>query len=156
MLTFRSRKAVHPCSVAGIKKENYMKLTKIATFAIGASLCLASGAFAGDEAKGKLHLIDPVTIDGKQVKAGEYNVQREGSGADVKLVISKGKQTIATVPAQQVQDKASGGQEAYGSRTEADGSKTLTTVFFGGNKYDLQAGTNQAAQTPSGSTAGNK
>ena len=133
-----------------------MKLTKLGTFAIGASLLLASGAFAADESKGKLHLIDPVTIEGKQVKAGEYSVQREGSGADVKLVISKGKQTIATVPARQVEEKTSGNQEAYGSRTEADGSKTLTTIFFGGNKYDLQAGTNQAAQTPNGSTAGNK
>ena len=54
-----------------------MKLTRIATFAIGASLCLASGAFAGDEAKGKLHLIDPVTIDGKQVKAGNRRLTTE-------------------------------------------------------------------------------
>jgi hypothetical protein len=133
-----------------------MKLTKLGTFAIGASLLFASGAFAGDESKGKLHLIEPVTIEGKQVKAGEYNVQREGTGADVKLVITKGKETIATVPAHQVEDKSSRNSEAYGSHTEADGSKTLTTIFFAGNKYDLQSGQDQAAQTPNGSTAGNK
>jgi hypothetical protein len=155
-ITFRSRSVLARFRCWKKKGELHMKLTKIATFAIGASLCLASGAFAGDEAKGKLHLINPVTIDGKQVKAGEYNVQREGSGADVKLVITKGKQTIATVPAHQVEEKAAHNEEGYGSRTEADGSKTLTTVFFGGNKYDLQAGTNQAAQTQNGSTAGNK
>jgi hypothetical protein len=133
-----------------------MKITKLGSFAIGASLLFASGAFAADESKGKLHLVDPVTIEGKQVKAGEYNVQREGTGADVKLVISKGKEIVATVPAHQVEDKASRNSQAYGSRTEADGSKTLTTIFFAGNKYDLQAGQDQAAQTPSGSTAGNK
>jgi hypothetical protein len=133
-----------------------MKLTKLGTLAIGASLLLASGAFAANEGKGKLHLIDPVTIEGKKVKAGEYNVQREGTGADVKLVISKGKETIATVPAHQVEEKTSHNEDAYGSRTEADGSKTLTTIFFGGNKYDLQTGENQAAQTPNGTTAGNK
>jgi hypothetical protein len=133
-----------------------MKLAKLATLAIGASLFLASGVFAANEGKGKLHLLDPVTIEGKQVKAGDYNVQREGTGADVKLVITKGKETIATVPARQVEDKSSHNEDAYGSRTEADGSKTLTTIFFGGNKYDLQGGENQAAQTPNGSTAGNK
>jgi hypothetical protein len=133
-----------------------MKLAKLATFAIGASLLLASGAFAGDQSKGKLRLVEPTTIEGKQVKAGEYTVQREGSGADVKLVITKGKETIATVPAHQVEEKSAHNQEAYGSRTEADGSKTLTAIFFGGNKYDLPAGENQASQTPNGSTAGNK
>jgi hypothetical protein len=133
-----------------------MKLTKLRTFAIGASLLFASGAFAGDGNKGKLRLIEPVTIEGKQVKAGEYNVQREGTGADLKLVISKGKETIATVPAHQVEEQSRNRSEAYGSRTEADGSKTLTSIFFAGNKYDLQAGQDQAAQTPNGSTAGNK
>jgi hypothetical protein len=132
-----------------------MKLTKLGTFAIGASLLFASSAFAGDQSKGKLRLIEPITIEGKQVKAGEYNVQREGTGADVKLVITKGKETITTVPAHQVEEKSAHNQDAYGSRTEADGSKTLTTIFFGGNKYDLQAG-DQAAQTPNGSAAGNK
>lgn len=133
-----------------------MKLTQIGTFAIGASLLFASAAFAADETKGKLRLVDPVTIEGKQVKAGEYNVQREGSGADVKLVITKGKETIATVTAHQVEEKTAHVASGYGSRKEADGSKTLTNIYFGGNKYDLPAAQTQAAQSAASATAGNK
>jgi hypothetical protein len=137
------------------KGENLMKLTKLGTFAIGASLLFASSAFAGNDAKGKLRLVDAVTVEGKQVKAGDYTVQREGAGADVKQVISKGKETIASVPAHQTEEK-SRIPDGYGSRTEADGTKTLTTIFIGGTKYDLQAGQNQTGETPNGSTAGNK
>jgi hypothetical protein len=133
-----------------------MKITKLGSFAIGASLLVASAAFAANDGKGKLRLADAVTVEGKQLKAGEYNVQREGAGDDVKLVISKGKETIASVPAHQVEEKGSHVADGYGSRTEADGSRTLTSIFIAGKKYDLQAGQAQAAQTPNGTDAGNK
>jgi len=133
-----------------------MKITKLGTFAIGASLLVASAAFAAKDGKGKLRLVDAVTVEGKQVQPGDYIVQREGAGDDVKLVITKGKETIASVPAHQVEEKGSHVVDGYGSRTEADGSKTLTTIFIAGKKYDLQAGQAQAAQTPNGTTAGNK
>jgi hypothetical protein len=133
-----------------------MKITKLGTFAIGASLLVGSAVFAANDGKGKLRLIDAVTVEGKQVKAGDYSVQREGAGDDLKLVISKGKETIASVPVHQVEANASHVADGYGSRTEADGSKTLTSVFIAGKKYDLPAGQTQAAQTPAGTTAGNK
>jgi hypothetical protein len=82
-----------------------MKLTNLSMFAIGASLLFASGAFAANEAKGKLRLVEP---------------------------------------------------DGYGSREEADGTRTLTSIFISGKKYDLQAAQNQAEQTPAGATAGNK
>jgi hypothetical protein len=138
------------------KKERYMKLTNLGVLAIGASFLFASGAFAANEAKGKLRLVEPVTIEGKQVKAGEYNVQSEGTGAEVKLVISKGREAIATVPVHQVDEKSSHVADGYGSREEADGTRTLTSIFISGKKYDLQAAQNQAEQTPAGATAGNK
>jgi hypothetical protein len=138
------------------KEKNLMKITKLGSFAIGASLLLASAAFAANDGKGKLRLVDAVTVEGKQLKAGDYNVQREGAGDDVKLVISKGKETIASLPAHQVEEKGNHVPDGYGSRTEADGSKTLTSIFIGGKKYDLQTGQAQAEQTPNGTTAGNK
>jgi hypothetical protein len=139
-----------------LKEKNLMKITKLGSFAIGASLLLASAAFAANDGKGKLRLVDAVTVEGKQLKAGDYNVQREGTGNDVKLVITKGKEIIASVPAQQVEEKGNHVADGYGSRTETDGSKTLTTIFIAGKKYDLQAGQAQTAQTPNGTTAGNK
>src|SRR5580704_16185969 len=104
-----------------------MKVSKYSLAILGASFLLASAAFAGTGNRGKLHLAETVTVDGKQLKPGDYNLEWTGNGADAKLNISKGKDAVATVPAQVNASEATHVRDGYGSKTEADGSKSLTS-----------------------------
>ena len=51
----------------------------------GASLLLASAAFAGE--KGSVKLYEDVKVNGKTLAAGNYNLAWEGSGSNVQLSI---------------------------------------------------------------------
>lgn len=120
-----------------------MKFSKLSLSILAGSLALASAAFAGPANKGKLHLAETVTVEGKQLKPGDYTVAWDGEGSDVKLNITRGHDTV-TIPA-----KADAGTEhvrdGYGTKIEADGSKTLTVIFVGGKKYQLAADQSAAA-----------
>jgi len=124
-----------------------MKLSKFSLAVLGASFLLSSAAFAGNTAKGKLHLAETVTVEGKQLKPGDYNVVFDGTGSDLKLNITQGKDTIVTVPAHVTADLGKV-HDGYGSKTEADGSKSLISIITGGKEYDLTGGQNAAASTP--------
>ena len=121
-----------------------MKVSEYSLAILGASFLLASAAFAGTGNKGKLHLAETVTVDGKQLKPGYYNVEWTGDGADAKLNITSGKNTVASVPAH---INATTTRDGYGSKTEADGSKSLTSIFVGGKDIELGQPT-AAAATP--------
>jgi hypothetical protein len=114
-----------------------MKVSKYSLAILGASFLLASAAFAGTGNRGKLHLAETVTVDGKQLKPGDYNLEWTGNGADARLNISKGKDAVATVPAQVNASEATHVRDGYGSKTEADGSKSLTSIYVGGKDIEL-------------------
>jgi len=101
----------------------------------GASLLLASAAFAGEKASIKLY--EDVKVSGKTLAAGRYDLAWEGSGANVQLSIRQGKDTIATVPAQIETSASAPTSTGYSTKKEDDGSKSLTNVFFSGKKYTL-------------------
>ena len=67
---------------------------------LGSALLLATSAFAAS--KGALQLTAPATVAGKQLAAGDYTVKWDGNGPNVQLEILKGKNVVATVPAQVV------------------------------------------------------
>jgi hypothetical protein len=120
-----------------------MKFSKLSQSILAGSLALASAAFAGPANKGKLHLAETVTLEGKTLQPGDYTVAWDGDGSDVKLNISRGK-NVVTVPAH-VDPDANHVRDGYGSKTEADGSKSLTAIFVGGKKYQLTNDQNTAA-----------
>ena len=64
---------------------------------MGLALLLASSAFAGT--KGSMTLLSPATINGTNLKPGDYNLEWQGTGSDVQLSIKQGKTVLATVPA---------------------------------------------------------
>jgi hypothetical protein len=120
----------------------------------GASLLLASAAFAGQKASIKLY--EDVKVSGKTLTAGQYDLAWEGTGANVQLSIRQGKDTIATVPAQLENSASAPANTGYSIKKEDDGSKSLTSVFFSGKKYSLNL--DQPAATtaaPAVSTPGN-
>ena len=105
---------------------------------LGLAVVLASSAFAAT--KGNLQLTHPVTVNGTQLKAGDYKVQWEGSGPNVELSILQGKNVVAKVPARVVDLSAASRNDAAVTRKNDDGSSNLAGVRFEGKKVALEIG----------------
>jgi len=111
------------------------------------ALLLASSAFAAN--KGSLQVYSDIMVGGKQLKAGSYNVTWEGSGNSVQLNILKGKNVVATAPAQMVTLPKAPDRNAAVLNRNSDGSVSLSEVRFAGKTYSLQV-----SEDPSGSASG--
>jgi hypothetical protein len=132
-----------------------MKLSTLSKgLLFGASLVLATSAFAGEKAA--LRIYENVNINGKTIAPGNYQAEWTGSGSDVQLSLRQGKETVATLPAHLATSRNAYPTSGYSTRKEEDGSKTLTTVFFGGKKYTLELAQESAAATAPAKSAGNK
>ena len=114
------------------------------------SLLLAASAIAGNTNKGTLNVGETVTVGGKQLPAGRYQVEWAGTGSNVELSISDGRDTVAKVPAQVLPLKKAEAESGYSTNTDQAGNKALTGIFFGGKKYELSIGEASAA-TPTSS-----
>jgi hypothetical protein len=132
-----------------------MRKTKFTASLLTFSLLLAGSAIAGNTNKGTLKVAESVTVGGKQLPAGKYQVEWAGSGSDVELSISDGKETVAKVPAQILPLGKAEATSGYSTNTDQAGNKALTGIFFGGKKYELSIGEASAATaTPSDKTRG--
>lgn len=123
-----------------------MKLTRISFPFIAAALVLAAATFAGEANKATLRLQEKVTVEGKQLNPGTYKLEWDGAGPDVQVNILRGKETVATVPARLVEQATRNAQDAYGTNAEADGSRSLTSIYVGGRNFTLQLQGTEAAQ----------
>ena len=115
-----------------------MKVTKLFTLLAGSSLLLSASVLAGNGNKKTLHFDTSVTVEGKSLAPGEYKVEWSGTGPDVKVNILKGKETIASVTARVVSVPLSNKQDGYSATTAQDGSHSLNSLFFSGDKFDLE------------------
>jgi hypothetical protein len=129
------------------KRELQMKVTKLFTLLAGSSLLLSASVFAGNGNKKTLRFDTSVTVEGKSLAPGEYKFEWSGTGPDVKLNILKGKETVASVAARVVSVPIPNKQDGYSATAAKDGSHSLTTLFFSGDKYDLQIGDATSANT---------
>ena len=114
---------------------------------LGMALLLATGAFAAN--KGSLQVQDPVTVSGKQLPAGDYQLKWDGKGPNVELSILKGNKVVATVPARLVDINQSASSDAAVVRKNEDGSRSLFEIRFSGKKYALAIG-EEAAMADTG------
>lgn len=105
---------------------------------LGLAVLLASSAFAASKAT--LNLQSPATVNGTQLKAGEYKVQWEGTGPNVEVSILKGKNVVAKVPAKLIDLNAASQNDVALVRTGEDGSRSLAGVRFQGKKVGLDIG----------------
>jgi hypothetical protein len=122
---------------------------------LGASLLLASAAFAGERASVKLY--EDVKLNGKTLAAGQYDLSWEGTGSNVQVSIRQGKETVATLPAQLEPAKSAPASSGYSTKKQGDGSKSLTNVFFAGKKYTINLDQQAAASSAQAASApGNK
>ena len=115
---------------------------------LGLALLLASSAFAAT--KGSLQISHPVTLNGTQLKAGDYKVEWDGSGPNVEVSILQGRNVVAKTPAHVVDLSTASANSAAVTRTNSDGSSTLAGARFGGKKVALEFGeANEAMQAGS-------
>lgn len=119
-----------------------MKLTRIATTILGASLFLAVGAMAQE--KGTLTITEKVTVQGSELKPGKYDVEWNGSGPAVQLSFHRGKDVV-TVPATLVPRDTANKGNGYGAKVQADGVKSLSAFYPEGKKYGVEVVQTQAA-----------
>jgi hypothetical protein len=127
-----------------------MKASKISKgLLLGLALLLATSVFAAN--KGSLQVTDPVTVNGKQIDAGEYTVKWDGNGPNVELNILRGKNVVATVPARMVDLDRTPSRDSAVTAVSPDGRKSLNEIRFSGKKYALAIGA-QTAQAESGDT----
>ena len=115
-----------------------MKLSKMATMVFGAALLLASGVMAGETNKTNVSLADKVTVEGKTLEPGTYKVEWTGSGPNVQVTVTKGKQQVASFPAQLTEQATTNSVTAYSTNAATDGTKSLTAIYVGGKKSILQ------------------
>jgi hypothetical protein len=132
-----------------------MRKTTCTASLLTISLLLAAGAFAGNTNRATLQVDETVTVGGKLLPAGNYQLEWAGNGPSVELSISKGRDTVATVPAQVLQVKKAFTGSGYSTSADQAGNKTLTEIFFGGKKYELSiAGASAATAAASDKTQG--
>jgi hypothetical protein len=114
-----------------------MKFATISkSLVLGLALVLASSAFAST--KGNLQLTSAVTVNGTQLKAGEYKVQWEGSGPEVEISILQGKNVVAKLPAHVVELQTPANNDAAVTRQNGSGPNSLTGLRFHGKKISLE------------------
>jgi len=118
---------------------------------LGLALLLATSAFAASN-RGSMELMDPVTVSGKQLPAGEYSVKWDGSGPNVELNILKGNKVVATTPARLIDLSEKPNSDSAIVQQNGDGSRSLTEIHFGGKKYALAIGNESASMDGSGSS----
>jgi len=120
----------------------------------GASLLLVTAAFAGEKATVKVY--ENVKVNGTTLAPGKYEVAWEGTGSAVQVSIRQGANTVATVPAALETAKAAPASTGYSTKTEGDGSKSVTSVFFAGKKVSLNLDQQAVASAQSAGNQGNK
>jgi len=105
---------------------------------LGLALLLATSAFAAN--KGSLTVQEPITVNGTQLKPGDYKVQWDGNGPSVELSITQGKKVIAKVPAHVVSLETPSENDAAVVKNNGDGTKSLSEVRLSGKKFSLAVG----------------
>lgn len=125
-----------------------MKITTVGkSLVVGLALLLASSAFA--VTKAHLELQSPTSVNGAQLKAGDYKLQWDGAGPEVQVSIMKGKKVLATVPAKVVELKTPAQSNSAIISNNTDGTSSLAGVRFAGKTTALDL-----SQSSNGGDAG--
>ena len=105
---------------------------------LGFAVLLASSTFAASKAD--MTLINPASVNGTQLKPGDYKLEWDGTGPNVELTILQGKKVLAKVPARLVDLQAPAQNNAAVLKKGDNGTSTLAGARFAGKKYALEVG----------------
>jgi hypothetical protein len=116
-----------------------MKFAKFSkSLVLVTALLLASTAFASN--KSNLQVRDTLTVNGTKIAPGDYKIQWEGTGPNVELSITQGKNVVAKVPARVVELPNVSSNDAAVTKKNDDGSWSLAGIRFSGKKFALELG----------------
>jgi len=115
-----------------------LKLAKITTTLFGAALLFSAAAVAGENNKSTVSISEKVTVEGKTLEPGKYNVEWTGNGQNVQVKLVQGKEQVATLNARVSEGTTKNRANGYGTSTADNGTKSLTTIYVGGKKTVLE------------------
>ena len=128
-----------------------MSVSKISKgLLLGLALLLATSGFAAN--KGSLQVLDPVSVNGKLLAAGDYTVKWDGAGPNVELNILRGKNVVATVPAHMVDLEQSPSRDSVVTTLNAEGRNAVNELRFSGKKYALAINAESAKAEAAGTS----
>jgi hypothetical protein len=130
-----------------------MKLSKLSLTLLGSALLFSSAVLAGEPNKGSLTLYEKITVEGKALNPGKYTIAWDGAGPNVQVTVLQGKQTVATFPAHVTEQAVRNTEDAYGSASETDGSRTLTAIYPNGKRFSLEIESKSASQPSTAPTS---
>jgi ribosomal protein S4 len=109
------------------------------TLTVALALLVVPAAFAAS-ASHQLTLNKNVAVNGKEIKSGDYKVKWDGTGDNVDVSFTRGKQVLATSPARVVALDRAPSQDTLVYTDNADGTKSLSEIRFGGKKFSIVLG----------------
>jgi hypothetical protein len=123
-----------------------MKVSRIVKGLLLAQMMLmATSALAANANKGPLKVSEPVTVNGTKLPIGDYQVNWDGTGANVEVNISKSNKVVATLQAHLVELSRPAHDSSYTTQQQEDGSASVIEIQFSGKKYKLEVGQEAAA-----------
>jgi hypothetical protein len=114
-------------------------ISKIILFSLLSAATIAFAA-SNDLHKGSFQIGHSAQVNGKELKAGIYTVQWNGSGPDVEISIVSDGKVLATATAALVEGNAKSSDDSVETSTTSDGVRTLKAIRFAGKKYSLEIG----------------
>ena len=117
---------------------------------LAAVVLLAGSALAAS--KGSLELQHPTNVAGKQLNAGTYTVQWEGTGDQVELKLYQGKNVVASTSARVVKEGRPAARASAVVVANGDGTSSLSEIRFRGKDFALQLSNEGGGSGASGAT----
>jgi hypothetical protein len=114
-----------------------MKAARNLCLVMTALLLLTLGAFADQKHKAGFTLAEPATVGNAQLQPGDYKAEWTGDGPNVQVQIMKGSKTLATVPAQLIQQKETVANTDVVLKPGDNGAKTIDQIDFSNKSLKL-------------------
>ncbi len=104
-------------------------------------LCAVAG-FAADKS---LKLASPISLNGQQLTAGEYQVKYQVNGSTAEVHFLKNNKEVATANAQVVERATAPRNDSVITSSSTAGAPTLIELQFAGQKSAIHFGADSAA-----------
>jgi len=114
-----------------------MKSARNWCLVLTAMLLLTMGAFADQKHKAGFTLAEPAQVGSAQLQPGDYKAEWTGDGPNVQVQIMKGSKTLATVPAQLIQQKETVANTDVVLKPGDNGAKTIDQIDFANKSLKL-------------------
>ena len=121
-----------------------MKVLRLLALAGMLTIVFPLASLASDnsarEQKKDVNLADQVVLAGKTLAPGQYKVEWQGNGPNVKVNFVKSGKTVLTAPAKVAQLKTKAPYDAVVERTRKNGAKTISEIEWNNQRQALMFG----------------